>query len=72
MRKISLNYLNELVIDSKGKYLLSDEQEHDYGGEIKNVIVLKDSTGDVVDWLYPNKYNQVSMSNNTMSKLLNT
>lgn len=72
MRKISLNYLNELVIDSKGKYLLSDEQEYGYGGEIKNVIVLKDSTGDVVDWLYTNKYNQVSMSNDTISKLLNT
>lgn len=70
MRKISLNYLNELVIDSKGKYLLSDEQEHGYGDEIRDVIVLKDSTGDVVDWLYPNKYNQVSISNDTKSKLL--
>lgn len=72
MRKISLNYLNELVIDSKGKYLLSDEQEHGYGGEFKDIIVLKDITGDVVDWLYPNKYNQVSMSNVTMTKLLKT
>ena len=70
MRKISLNYLNELVIDSKGKYLLSDEQEHGYGGDIKDVIVLKDSAGDVVDWFYPNKYNQVSMSNDTIFKLL--
>ena len=32
--------------------------------------VLKDSTGDVVDWLYPNKYNQVVMTNDTMLKLL--
>ncbi len=58
MRKISTNRLNELVIMSEGNLILEDSVEHGYGGEIKEVTLLKEvKTGDVIDWFYPNKFN---------------
>lgn len=70
MRKIGLNYFYHLVADSKGKYAIEDSEEFGFGGEVVRVILMKDSMGDVVDWLYPNKYNQVSLSDEAMVTLL--
>lgn len=70
MRKIGINYFYKLISDSNGKFTIEDSEEFGYVGEVVRVVLVKDNTGDVIDWLYPNKYNQVTLSDDTLVALL--